>query len=69
MPTCRRRRFSMNFSEQIKPISYLKSHAAEIVMDFDNNTNPLIITQNGEANFQAFSNKGCSGSRLNRYII
>ncbi|PRC94875.1 Prevent-host-death family protein [Solimicrobium silvestre] len=39
----------MKFSEQIKPISYLKSHAAEIIRDFDNNKNPLIITQNGEA--------------------
>ena len=39
----------MKFSQQIKPISYLKSHAAEIVRDFDNNSSPLIITQNGEA--------------------
>ncbi|MGS0743772.1 type II toxin-antitoxin system Phd/YefM family antitoxin [Glaciimonas sp. GG7] len=39
----------MKFSEQIKPISYLKSHAAEIIRDFDDNRNPLIITQNGEA--------------------
>ncbi|QRX82454.1 type II toxin-antitoxin system Phd/YefM family antitoxin [Glaciimonas sp. PAMC28666] len=39
----------MKFSEQIKPISYLKSHAAEIIRDFNDNRNPLIITQNGEA--------------------
>ena len=39
----------MKFSQQIKPISYLKSHAAEIVREFDNNNKPLIITQNGEA--------------------
>ena len=40
---------TMKFSEQIKPISYLKSHAAEIIRDFNDNRNPLIITQNGEA--------------------
>jgi prevent-host-death family protein len=34
---------------QIKPISYLKSHAAEIIKDFATNPDPLIITQNGEA--------------------
>ena len=39
----------MKLSEQIKPISYLKSHTAEIVKDFAENRNPLIITQNGEA--------------------
>ncbi|MBY4717523.1 MULTISPECIES: type II toxin-antitoxin system Phd/YefM family antitoxin [Burkholderiaceae] len=39
----------MKLSEQIKPISYLKSHAADIVKDFSENRNPLIITQNGEA--------------------
>jgi prevent-host-death family protein len=40
---------NLKFSKQIKPISYLKSHAAEIIRDFDDNKNPLIITQNGEA--------------------
>ena len=39
----------MKYSEQIKPISYLKSHAAEIVKQFEDNRSPLIITQNGEA--------------------
>lgn len=39
----------MSLSTQIKPISYLKSHAAEIVKDFATNPEPLIITQNGEA--------------------
>jgi len=38
----------MSLSSQIKPISYLKSHAAEIVKDFPTNPEPLIITQNGE---------------------
>jgi len=39
----------MKLSRQIKPISYLKSHAAEIVRNMGENQEPLIITQNGEA--------------------
>lgn len=39
----------MKFSTQVKPISYLKSHAAEIVKDISENREPLLITQNGEA--------------------
>lgn len=39
----------MNFIEQIKPISYLKSHTTEIVKSFERGEQgPLIITQNGE---------------------
>ena len=39
----------MKFSSQIKPISYLKSHTAEIVKNLSENREPLLITQNGEA--------------------
>lgn len=39
----------MKYSSQIKPISYLKSHAAEIVRTLGEQGQPLIITQNGEA--------------------
>ena len=39
----------MKFSSQIKPISYLKAHAAEIVRHLGTQREPLIITQNGEA--------------------
>jgi len=39
----------MALAEQIKPITYLKSHAAEIVKEFSTNPEPIIITQNGEA--------------------
>ena len=39
----------MKFSSQIKPISYLKSHAAEIVRNLHEQQEPLVITQNGEA--------------------
>jgi prevent-host-death family protein len=39
----------MRLSEQIKPISFLKAHAAEIIRNFEDNGDPLIITQNGEA--------------------
>ena len=39
----------MKLSNQIKPISYLKAHAAEIVRTLGVQREPLIITQNGEA--------------------
>ena len=39
----------MKLSSQIKPISYLKAHAAEIVRNMGEQREPLIITQNGEA--------------------
>ena len=39
----------MKLSGQIKPISYLKAHAAEIVRNMGEHREPLIITQNGEA--------------------
>ncbi len=39
----------MSLSSQIKPISYLKAHAAEIIRHLGDNGEPLIITQNGEA--------------------
>lgn len=39
----------MKFSTQIKPISYLKSHTAEVVKELSNTQAPMIITQNGEA--------------------
>jgi prevent-host-death family protein len=39
----------MSLAEQIKPISYLKSNAADIVKAFATNPETIIITQNGEA--------------------
>jgi prevent-host-death family protein len=39
----------MKLSNQIKPISYLKAHAAEIVRNMGSKQEPLVITQNGEA--------------------
>jgi prevent-host-death family protein len=38
----------MKLSDQIKPISYLKAHAAEIVRNLSSRDEPLVITQNGE---------------------
>ena len=40
---------TMKLSSRIKPISYLKAHAAEIVRSLGDRGEPLIITQNGEA--------------------
>lgn len=39
----------MKFSSQIKPISYLKAHAAEIIAELSEQRQPMVITQNGEA--------------------
>ena len=38
----------MKYSTQVKPISYLKNHMAEIVNDISTFRQPLLITQNGE---------------------
>lgn len=39
----------MKYSTQIKPISYLKANAAEVVRELAEHRKPLVITQNGEA--------------------
>jgi prevent-host-death family protein len=39
----------MKLSHQIRPISYLKSNAAEVARNLGKEKKPLIITQNGEA--------------------
>lgn len=39
----------MRYSSQIKPISYLKANAAEVLLELAEKREPLVITQNGEA--------------------
>lgn len=39
----------MRYSTQIKPISYVKAHAAELIDQITEQREPIIITQNGEA--------------------
>jgi len=39
----------MLLQEAIKPISYVKAHAADIIRDVAASRTPVIITQNGEA--------------------
>ncbi len=39
----------MKYSEAIKPISYLKAHASEVVRDVVENQKTMLITHNGEA--------------------
>ena len=39
----------MNYKEDIKPISYIKSNAAEMLKRVSETHNPIVITQNGEA--------------------
>ncbi|SRR6266513_1808708 len=40
---------AVRYSRQIKPISYLKANAAEVLQELERQRKPLIITQNGEA--------------------
>lgn len=39
----------MRYSSQVKPISYLKANAAEVLARLAEERAPLVITQNGEA--------------------
>ncbi|MBM4176454.1 MAG: type II toxin-antitoxin system Phd/YefM family antitoxin [Ignavibacteria bacterium] len=39
----------MKYSEAVKPISYLKTHASEVIRNVSENRKTLIITHNGEA--------------------
>jgi prevent-host-death family protein len=39
----------MHYSTQVKPISYLKANAAQVLAQLSANREPLLITQNGEA--------------------
>jgi prevent-host-death family protein len=39
----------VRYSSQVKPISYLKANAAEVLAKLAENREPLVITQNGEA--------------------
>ena len=38
----------MRYSSQVKPISYLKANAAEVLTHLAERREPLVITQNGE---------------------
>ena len=38
----------MRYSTQIRPISYLKANAAEVLQVLEEQRKPMIITQNGE---------------------
>jgi prevent-host-death family protein len=39
----------MLLQEAVKPISYVKAHAADIILNITESRTPIIITQNGEA--------------------
>ena len=39
----------MRYSAQIRPISYLKANAAEVLSQLAEKREPMVITQNGEA--------------------
>jgi prevent-host-death family protein len=39
----------LDLANDIKPISYFKSHTAEMIRQVGDKKNPIVITQNGEA--------------------
>jgi prevent-host-death family protein len=39
----------MKYSSRIKPISYVKANAAQLIRELAEKREPLVITQNGEA--------------------
>jgi PHD/YefM family antitoxin component YafN of YafNO toxin-antitoxin module len=40
---------NVNLKEDVKPISYIKTNAAEMIEYINNHKNPIIVTQHGEA--------------------
>ena len=40
---------NFNLKEEVKPISYIKTNAAEMIDYINNHKNPIIVTQHGEA--------------------
>jgi len=40
---------NVNLREDVKPISYIKTNAAEMMDYINQNKNPIIVTQHGEA--------------------
>lgn len=39
----------MKMTEDIKPITYMKTHSSELIKTVRENKRPVVITQNGEA--------------------
>ena len=39
----------MKYSSRVRPISYVKANAAELIRELAEKREPLVITQNGEA--------------------
>ncbi|NIM16626.1 MAG: type II toxin-antitoxin system prevent-host-death family antitoxin [Candidatus Aminicenantes bacterium] len=39
----------MKLSEDIKPITYVKTHSSDLIREVNTNKRPIVITQNGTA--------------------
>jgi prevent-host-death family protein len=39
----------MRYSSRVRPISFLKANAAEVLLELAEQREPMVITQNGEA--------------------
>jgi prevent-host-death family protein len=59
----------MKYSTQIKPISYFKGHAAEIVEQISESREPMLITQNGEAKLVVMDVKSYEEQQQTLYLL
>ena len=39
----------MKLSEDIKPVTYVKTHSSDLIKEINTNKRPIVITQNGTA--------------------
>ena len=54
---------------QIKPISYLKSHAAQIAQELADGADPLVVRQNGVARLVVMDAVGCERREQTRALL
>ena len=64
----------MNLSQDIKPISYLKSKTADVINTVNDSKRAMIITQNGEAkavvqDIKSYENLQCLKTLLETTLI
>ena len=53
----------MKYSTQVRPVSYLKANAAEVIREITECREPIVITQNGEAKLVVQDLASCEQSQ------
>ena len=59
----------MNLKDDIKPISYIKTNAADMLKRVNETHNPIVITQNGEAKAVLLDTESYQGMRNSLGIL